>query len=143
MEISGNSAQELFSRLSKDEQFSDLNFVVAYENEIKPTPLDKPIVAVSVKSCEIGDKSTTILETGEIIEIDSRTISLTLSTDIYLPYSKGGSEGHKIFDRIATFLLYTEKLPIVKAVCYEADYDSTCQAIIVRTTFTLSSIIPA
>lgn len=143
MEISGNSAQEMVSRLSADSQFSDLSFVVAYENEIKPTPLDKPIVAVSVKSCEIGDKSTTTLETGEVVDIDSRKISLTLSTDIYLPHSKGGSEGHKIFDRIATFLLYTEKLPIVKAVCYEADYDSTCQAIIVRTKFTLSSIIPA
>ena len=143
MEISGNAAQEMINRLSKDDQFSDLNFVVAYENEIKPTPLDKPIVAVSVKCCEIGDKSTTTLETGEIIKIDSRAISLTLSTDVYLPYSKGGSEGHKIFDRIATFLLYTEKLPITKAICYGANYDSTCQAIIVRTNFTLSSIIPA
>lgn len=143
MEISGNSAQEMVSRLSADSQFSDLNFVVAYENEIKPTPLDKPIVAISVKSCEIGDKSTTTLETGEVVDIDSRKINLTLSTDIYLPYSKGGSEGHKIFDRIATFLLYTEKLPITKAICYEADYDPTCQAIIVRTNFTLSSIIPA
>lgn len=143
MEISGNSAQEMVSRLSKDEQFSDLNFVVAYENEIKPTPLDKPIVAVSVKSCEIGDRNTTTLETGEIVNIDNRKISLTLSTDIYLPYSKGGNEGHKIFDRIAIFLLYTEKLPITKAICYDADYDPTCQAIIVRTNFTFSSIIPA
>lgn len=143
MEISGNAAQEMVNRLSKDDQFSDLIFVVAYENEIKPTPLDKPIVAVSVKSCEISDKNNTTLETGEIVDIDTRKIILTLSVDIYLPYSKGGSEGHKIFDRIALFLLYTEKLPITKALCYEADYDAACQAIIIRTNFTLSSIIPA
>ena len=142
MDISGNSAQEMVSRLSKEGQFSDLNLVVAYENEIKPTPLDKPIVAVSVKSCEIGDKNNTTLETGEIVDVDTRNINLTLSVDIYLPYSKGGSEGHKIFDRIAIFLLYTEKLPITKAVCYDADYDSTCQAIILRTQFTFSSIMP-
>ncbi len=142
MQISGNSAQEMVSRLSADSQFSDLNFVVAYENEIKPTPLEKPIVAISIKNCEIGDRQTTTLDTGEVINIDSRPITLTLSTDIYLPYSKGGNEGHKIFDRIAIFLLYTEKLPITKAVCNEADYDSTCQAIIVRTSFTFSSIMP-
>ena len=142
MDISGNSAQEMVSRLSKESQFSDLNFVVAYENEIKPTPLDKPIVAVSVKSCEIGDRNNTTLETGEIVDVDTRNINLTLSVDIYLPYSKGGSKGHKIFDRIAIFLLYTEKLPITKAVCYDADYDSTCQAIILRTQFTFSSIMP-
>ena len=33
MEISGNAAQEMVNRLSKDDQFSDLIFVVAYENE--------------------------------------------------------------------------------------------------------------
>ena len=52
---------------------------------------------------------------GEIIKIDSRAISLTLSTDVYLPYSKGGSEGHKIFDRIATYLLFDKKLDITKS----------------------------
>jgi hypothetical protein len=143
MQISGNAAQELVSRLSADSHFSDISFVVAYENEIKPTPLDKPIVAISIKNCEIGDKGTTILETGEIVEIDSRKITLNMSIDIYLPYSKGGSEGHNIFDKIAIFLLYTEQLPITKAICYEADYDAACQAIIIRTNFTLSSIIPA
>jgi hypothetical protein len=141
MQISGNIAQTMVNLLSEDGQFSDLNFVVAYENEIKPTPLDKPIVAISVKNYEIGDKNTTTLETGEIVDIDTRNIELTLSTDIYLPYSKGGSEGHKIFDRIAFFLLYAKTFPISKAVCYGADYDSTCQAIIVRTSFTFSSII--
>lgn len=143
MQISGNAAQELVTRFSESGHFDDINLVVAYENKIKPTPLDKPIVAISVKSCEIDDKGTTTLETGEVVKVDSRAIHLTLSIDIYLPYSKGGSAGYEIFDRIATFLLYTEKLPITKALCYEADYDATCQAIIIRTIFTLSSIIPA
>ena len=143
MQISGNIAQTMVNLLSEDGQFSDLNFVVAYENEIKPTPLDKPIVAISVKNYEIGDKNTTTLETGEIVDIDTRNIELTLSTDIYLPYSKGGSEGHKIFDRIATYLLFTKKHNISKSVCYNTDYDSNCEAIILRTHFIFNNTISA
>ena len=44
MQISGNAAQELVTRISESGHFDDINLVVAYENKIKPTPLDKPIV---------------------------------------------------------------------------------------------------
>lgn len=141
MTINGNLAQEIVSLLTGDTQFSDLTFVIAYENEIKPTPLTKPIVAISVKNCEIGEKEIEILENGEISDTMSRNMNTTLSVDIYLPYSKGGSEGHKIFDRIATFLLFTKNRNIIKAVCYNTDYDSSCQAITLRTHFIFNNLI--
>lgn len=143
MTINGTLAETIVSALSGDSQFSDITFVVAYENEIKPTPILKPIVAVSVKGCDIGTKLTETLDTGEITETEKREMNTTLSTDIYLPYSMGGSEGHKLFDRIATCFLFTKKYNIVKSVCYEADYDSNCEAIILRTYFVFKNTVSA
>lgn len=143
MTINGTLAETLVSALSTDAQFSDITFVVAYENEIKPTPLDKPIVAISVKACEIGENLTETLENGEIKVTDKREIKTTLSANIYLPYSMGGCIGHKIFDRIATYLLFTKKHNISKTVCYNTDYDSDCEAIILRTHFIFNNTVSA
>ena len=143
MTINGALAETLVSALSTDVGFSDITFVVAYENEIKPTPLNKPIVAISVKGCEIGEKLTETLEIGEITVTNKRDMKTTLSADIYLPYSMGGSNGHKIFDRIATYLLFTKKHNISKSVCYNTDYDSNCEAIILRTHFVFNNTVSA
>ena len=143
MTTNGTLAEAMVSSLSTDTQFSDITFVVAYENEIKPTPVSKPIVAISVKSSEIGDKLQETLETGEIKVTNKREMKTTLSADIYLPYSQGGSAGHKIFDRIATYLLFTKKHNISKSVCYNTDYDSDCEAIILRTHFIFNNTISA
>lgn len=143
MTLNGTLAETLVSALSGDSQFNDITFVVAYENEIKPTPISKPIVAVSVKGCEIGSKLTETLDTGEITETNNREMNTTVSADVYLPYSMGGSAGHKIFDRIATYFLFTKNYDISKSVCYEADYDSNCEAIILRTYFVFNNTISA
>ena len=143
MTTNGTLAEAMVSSLSTDTQFSDITFVVAYENEIKPTPVNKPIVAISVKACELGDKLQETLETGEIKTTNKREMKTTLSADNYLPYSQGGSAGHKIFDRIATYLLFTKKHNISKSVCYNTDYDSDCEAIILRTHFIFNNTISA
>ncbi len=141
MIINGNMADGVVTTLSANTDFDDLTFVVAYENEIKPTPVSKPIVAVSVKGCEIGDRLTETLDTGEITETESRDMLTTLSVDIYLPYSMGGSAGHKIFDRIATYFLFVKDLDTAKAVCGNTDYDQSCEAIILRTYFVFKHTI--
>ena len=143
MTLNGTLAETIVSALSTDTQFSDITFVIAYENEIKPTPIEKPIVAISVKQCEIGEKLQETLETGEITVTNKREMHSTLSADIYLPYSMGGSAGHKIFDRIATYLLFTKKHNISKSVCYNTDYDSNCEAIILRTHFIFNNTVSA
>lgn len=141
MTINGNMTDGLVRTLSATSEFSDLTFVVAYENGIKPTPISKPIVAVSVKGCEIGERLTETLDTGEITEIAAREMHTTLSVDIYLPYSMGGSAGHKIFDRIATYFLFGKDFDIIKSVCHETEYDKSCEAIVLRTYFVFKHTI--
>lgn len=143
MTTNGTLADTLIQEFAIDMQLRDITFVVAYENEIKPTPLTKPIVALSVKKCEIGDLLTETLDTGEIIKTSSRPVKTAVSIDIYMPYSKGGSEGHRLFDKIATFLLFTKKHNISKVICGDADYDKSCQAIVVRSTFVFDKTVSA
>lgn len=143
MTINGTLAETLASALSVDTQFSDVSFVIAYENTIKPTPVSKPIIALSVKGCDIGERIEEILDSGEIVDTKKRHVDTTVSVDIYLPYSMSGNDGHKLFDRIATYLLYTKSYSISKAACNEADYDSNCEAIIIRSHFVFTNIISA
>ncbi len=143
MTINGQLAENLVEIFSSNSSFTDLTFVMAYENEIKPTPVSKPIVAISVKGCKIGEKLTETLDTGEITETKKREMLSTISVDIYLPYSMGGCEGHKIFDRIATFLIFTSQMKITTASCGEADYDKSCEAIVLKTQFVFRNIIVA
>lgn len=143
MTANGNLVGTLVTELAANSQLKDIVFVEAYENDIKPTPLTKPIAALSVKRCEIGDLLTVTLDTGEIRTTNSRPVETTVSIDIYMPYSMGGSEGHRLFDKIATFLLFTKKHDISKVVCGNADYDKNCQAIVLRSTFVFDNTVSA
>lgn len=130
----------IVSTLTKSGKFNDLLIVEAYENEIKPTPITEPIAALSAKGCKIGECMTSTLSNGEIVKTLSRPVETQISVDIYLPYSMGGSEGHKIFDRIAEHLMYVEKQSVSAASCGASDYNKSCQAIILRGVLTYNTV---
>ena len=135
MNQNGTMMESVLLQISGESQFADLNFVVAYENDIKPVPINEPIIAFSTKGCQIGPQLTTTLDNGKIEATNEREIETTISMDIYMPYSMGGNEAHKIFDRLATFLLFKKNFSITKSGCYESEYDKSCQAIILKSYF--------
>ena len=137
MNQNGTVMESILLHISGESQFADLNFVVAYENDIKPVPLNEPIVAFSIKGCNIGPQLTTTLENGKIEATNEREIETTISMDIYMPYSMGGNEAHKIYDRLATYLLFKKNYNITKSVCNETEYDKSCQAIILKSHFVI------
>ncbi len=141
MTVNGDIIGTLIKAFSSSSSFTDLRFVTAYENEIKPTPVSAPIVALSIKGCKIGKRLSETLDTGEITETKKRELLSTISIDIYLPYSMGGYEGHKIFDRLATFLIFASEMKIMTASCGAADYDKSCEAIVLKTQFVFRNII--
>ncbi len=143
MTINGTLAETVKKALSGDTSFNDVTFVIAYENDIKPTPVSKPIVAVSVKECKVGKKLKEYLDSGLPVTTNKREVYTTVSTDIYLPYSSGGNAGHKLYDRIATFLLYTKDYNITASSCAKAEYDGSCEAIVLRAQFTFKNTVSA
>lgn len=143
MNNNGNVMEDVMLTVSGQEKFADITLVVAYENDIKPVPLNEPIVAFSTKGCQIGPRLTTTLDNGKIVTTNDREIDTTLSVDIYMPYTMGGNYAHKLFDRLATFLLYERNYSIIKAVCYETEYDKSCQAIVLKSYFVFHEIVSA
>ncbi len=141
MNQNGTMMDSIMLQISSEAQFLDLTFVVAYENEIKPVPLNEPIIAFSTKGCQIGPQLTQTLENGKIETITDREIDTTISMDIYMPYSMGGNEAHKIFDRLATYFLFKKNYNIIKSGCYETEYDKSCQAIILRSYFVFHNVV--
>lgn len=144
--LSNQIAREIFYyfRGLEEETFSDVRFVLAYQNTIKPTPVTKPIVAVSVKECQVGERLKETLETGEVMWTNNRNVDTTVSMDIFLPYSSNGIEAVKIYDRIASIILFQLlKYDTLGSTCGPAEYDTSCQAIVVRTTFTIRDVTNA
>ncbi len=141
MTNSGSTVDGVLLTVSAEDRFTDLKLVTAYENDIKPVPVSEPIVAFSTKGCQIGPQLTTTLDSGKIVLTSDREIDTTISIDIYMPYSMGGNAAHKIYDRLATFLLYESGYNIIKSVCYETEYDKSCQAIILKTNFVFHEIV--
>ena len=141
MTNNGSTVDGVLLTVSAEDRFADLKFVTAYENDIKPIPVSEPIVAFSTKGCTIGPQLTTTLDSGKIITTTDREVDTNISVDIYMPYSMGGSAAHKIFDRLATFLLYEAGYNIIKSVCYETEYDKSCQAIILKSYFVFHDVV--
>ncbi len=141
MTNSGSTIDGVLLTVSAEDRFADLTLVTAYENDIKPVPIREPIVAFSTKGCQIGPQLTTTLDSGKIVKTTNREVDTTISVDIYMPYSMGGSAAHKIYDRLATFLLNETGYDIIKSACYETEYDKSCQAIILKSYFVVHDIV--
>lgn len=141
MTNNGSTIDSVLLTVSAEERFADLTLVTAYENDIKPVPVSEPIVAFSTKGCVIGPQLTTTLDSGKIVATSDREVDTTISVDIYMPYSMGGSAAHKVYDRLASFLLYESGYNIIKSVCYETEYDKSCQAIVLKSTFVFHDVV--
>lgn len=133
MTVTGSLPHLILHELAKEESFNDISFVSGFENITKPTPLTTPIVALSIKKCEISEAK----------ENASRDLITTLSADIYISHLKKGYTAHQIFDRLASFLLFTKKFTVINAECEGIRYDTATQAITVHSYFVFTSNVTA
>lgn len=135
MTINKYLPKTIVNELKVSTKLNDVIYMVAFENDTKPTPITKPIIVVSVKNCDIGPRITETLDTGESVETTKREVKTTLSTDIYLPCAANGNLGPTLFDRIATYLIFTKAHNIISAQCDEAYYDNDCESVIYKAHF--------
>ena len=132
--ITVNRVESVIEDIKK---LNDYKVVLGYVNSIKPVPITKPIVAVSLKKCNIGKRKTKVDESGEEIEIASRDVSTVVSVDIYFPYASKQSLGIMIFDEISHCLFNHEWFNVLEASAEEAHYDVATQTILIRSQFTI------
>ncbi len=138
-----NLADQIITSLNGSGLFNDCKIIKSFTNRSKPTPITTPLIAVSVKGCKISPRITEQNASGDPVETKKRTVLSTVAADIYLPYSASGSTAHTIFDKIATYLIFTKAYSITESSFGELSYDSSCQAIVLHGAFTFESIVSA
>lgn len=138
-----NISDQIVTALKGSGMFNECKIIKSFTNKSKPTPITAPLIAVSVKGCKISSRITEQNSSGNTVETKKRTVLSTVATDIYLPYSVSGSTAHTLFDKIATYLIFTKAYSITEAAFGELAYDSSCQAIVLHGTFVFENTVSA
>ena len=123
---------QVATAIEEMKKLNDFKVVLGYANIIKPVPITKPIVAVSLKECGIGKRKIMVDDSGEEIETLWRDVTTVVSVDIYFPYASKQSLGIQIFDDIVN----NNAFNITEASSEEAHYDVATQTILIRSSFT-------
>lgn len=122
-------AHQLISEMSESVNFKNVTFTSDYEYGAKPTPITSPIISVTVKGCEIGEKD----------ETNNRTVNLTIGADIYVPFNSNYKYVYSFFENIVNFLMSSNPHPITKVTCGDVTYDKSCEALVIKSSFVFTT----
>lgn len=123
--------------LKENAFFSDMDLVAAYENEIKPYPVTRPILAFSVQSQSVGDRLIDIAADGAQTKSNRRTVETVFKVSIFVPYESGTREAYHIADYLYSTLLFQTTFSIVACKYADCNYVRDCGALVLNTTFTM------
>lgn len=115
--------------------------VVAYENDIKPYPVEKPILAFSVDKVDIGAPIVQIAEDGEQTVTRDRPVDGIVRLSIFVPYAEGPERCQALFKTFADNLLFhisIQNATVSGLRAYACDYVRDCGALVLDADFTLS-----
>ncbi len=137
MNIASVFVRRLISTLKINSFFENMDLVVAYENEIKPYPVERPIIAFSVDKQTIGERLIVVGTDGSETLSKTRTVELTLKINFFVPYGSGGQEAFRIADFLHTELLFNTNLDFVASRYNDCNYVRECGALVLETFITL------
>lgn len=125
---------------------ADCSLVIAYENDIKPYPVEKPILAFSVDRVTIGAQLVQTGADGEQTVTRDRPVEGVVKVSIFVPYGDGPEKAQTLFKALSTALLFNMQLAgavIDRVRAYSCDYIRDCGALVLDTDFTLSYTLTA
>lgn len=141
MNCTGSLPTEIVAFLNSQNNLSDIIFTVAYENDIKPTPLEKPIVAISIERSSIGARKTIIADDGLSSLTNDRDAAVKIKVGFYVPYSKGANGCYELFDKVMTTLLFTYDKTISAAECANVSYVRDTGGLVLESYFTVTKVV--
>lgn len=136
MNLSSTILPLLLLAIKQDPNFENATVTAAYENDIKPYPVTKPIVAMSIDKEVIGSRIVTVAENGERTLSKQRQIDLTFKVSIFAPYESGANTCFSMFENMSTKLMFTDGFNIVNGRCYDCKYVRDCNALQLDAEFT-------
>lgn len=122
---------------------ADVTLTTAYESDIKPYPVTKPILAFSVKKVTAGARQYIVNEDGSEELSKNRQVDAVYKVDIFVPYESGATECFRLFDLLYSYLLFSTDLQITNCHCYDSEYVRDCGALVLETDFTISLTLDA
>ncbi len=124
------------------EDLPDLRFAVQYPKTPKDVPLKHNTVALGIKSIDSNNIfSGNILKTKQGGFINSASLKLTLSIDIYAPNKYGGKMCYEIYERILDRLIFSSFHKVDSTSCEELVYNRTTGAYVMRTTASFNILV--
>lgn len=139
MNTASTFIKKLLPVLQADTFWGSMDLVAAYENEIKPYPVVRPILAFSVQSQTVGDRLADIGTDGAQTQSNRRTVETVFKVSIFVPYETGIREAYRLADYLYSTLLFQTTLSIVGCKYADCNYVRDCGALVLDTTFTTRS----
>lgn len=118
----------------------DKNMIVAYENNIKPYPVNEPIIALSYKKITLGDRIVKIQPDGAQVVTKQRPVDIVVRISFFVPYASGPAACFRLFDLVSEAILFISTGSVPATNCYSCQYVRDCGALVLHADFTMREV---
>lgn len=137
MNYASTLIKKILPVLKNDTFYEGMELVAAYENDIKPYPVEHPIIAFAVDAQTAGECLMDVAADGTQTQSKRREIETTYKISIFVPYESGARAAFRIADYLHGYLLFRTELGIVGSKYADCNYVRDCGALVLHTTFTV------
>ena len=123
--------------LQNDPFFETAIITTAYENDIKPYPVEKPIIALAMDKHTVGERLITINEDGSETLSKKRIGESVIKVTFFVPYENGAADCYRWADYLYSYFLFRTELDITGCRFNDCNYVRECGALVLETDFTL------
>ena len=123
--------------LQNDPFFETAIITTAYENDIKPYPVEKPIIALAMDKLTVGERLITINEDGSETLSKKRIGESVIKVTFFVPYENGPADCYRWADYLYSYFLFRTELDITGCRFNDCNYVRECGALVLETDFTL------
>lgn len=136
MNLASSMIKKILPVLKNDVFYEGMELVAAYENEIKPYPVEHPIIAFAVDAQTVGERLVDVATDGTQTQSKRREVETTYKVSIFVPYESGAQTAYRIADYLHGYLLFRTELGIVGSKYADCNYVRDCGALVLHTSFT-------
>lgn len=115
--------QNLMLVLKRNEQLSDLNFIMGFPSSKKPAPLTKNYVVLGIDSSKEEKKEVYSKDETPVL-LSNRHDTARIRFDIFVPETSNGIDCYEIFSNLAGYVMKaTSDYKFIMAGCDTVTYE--------------------